>query len=147
MSELEELEKKIEAVEASQPIKSKTDLIFNQKAKEEQSPTILNTFWDIMGLEKAMETKYITKIEEVKVNYFKFFILGVIFAYISVFSLLYGIGIYITWQQMAQVIFGFIGSVGFAFIWGKFKEAVPIIFGSDPDKLKGLLVKIVKKLS
>ena len=145
MSELEELEKKIEAVEASQP-KSKTDLIFNQKAKEEQNPTILNTIWDVLELDKAMETKYIGKAEELKITFFKFFIMGVIFAYITVFSLLYGIGIYLTWSQMGRIVLGFVGSIGFAFVWGKFKEAVPFIL-NDENKLKELLVKIVKKLS
>ena len=128
-------------------LESKTDFVHNQKAKSVfKKPTILDTVWDLMGLEKAMEVKYESKLETVKINYFKFFIFGILFAYASIFISLQGIGIILTWQQYAWMIGSFGISIGFAFIWGKFKEAVPLIL-NDPEKLKNLLDKIVTKLS
>jgi hypothetical protein len=125
---------------------SQTEFVDSKKEQAKYIPSLLDVVWDFLGLEKAMEVKFENKSSELKKSYFKFFIFGVIFAYIGIFFTLTGIGITLTWQQYLWTIFSFLVSMGFAFVWGKFKESIPLIL-NDQEKLKEMLTIIVKKLS
>ncbi len=120
----------------------------NQKkvTKDLPATSSIDNFMDLLSLFNTFEKELQSATDGERRKYFFFFVSGVILTYVGVFFTLRQFGIVLTLSQWGSMIGSFSISVGFAFVWGKFKEYFYIAVNKDPEKWHKLLKKAVSKL-
>lgn len=126
-------------------VPNNTSTQFAEKAKQKLQMGLysnpIEVFADLMDLFNATKHLYEKANEKDRKAFFLFFVLGIVFAHVSIYIALGNMGVVLEPLQYFTLIMSFLISLASGFIMAKFKEIIPLYI-NPLDQIKNLVNKL-----